>query len=88
MALAWSIICKLLIATPLTSRYIRRKSVARRPYKGGLFKFKGVYKKNKKQRNKIWLTIICGKYSTTEKVEIESRKSDVTIDLFRIYLSS
>ncbi len=31
---------------------------------------------------------MCGKYSTAEKVEIESRKSDVTIDLFRIYLSS
>jgi hypothetical protein len=31
------------------------------------------------------LTIMCGKYSTAEKVDIESRKSDVPIDLFRIY---
>ncbi len=44
-------------STPLTSRYKSRKSVARPLFKGRLSNLKGFDKKNKKKRNKMWLTI-------------------------------
>ncbi len=45
--------------------------------------------KNKKRGKKTMADNYVWKASSTaEKVEIESRKSDVTIDLCRIYLSS